>query len=104
MQFVCNDLDGKSPWHYDPKIKTYFRCHEKEEVATMKDEKIAITVREKHQGMIHGDHLPDPDVLWALRNEVVRKALGSLPPEARERNKPSATTFKLWQHWQGAVK
>ena len=53
----------------------------------------------KPYGKIAGEQLPNPDILWAKRNEIVRKAVGSLPPEARERNKPSATTFSLWQHW-----
>ena len=88
MEYVCNESDGTSPWHYDAEKKMYHR--------TFADG--------KPYGKILGDHLPNPDILWAKRNEIVRKAIGTLAPEVRERNKPSKTTWALWEHWMGKNK
>jgi len=87
MEFVCNDLDGKSPWHYVPEEDMYYRCFD----------------GGKHQGKVKGEYIPDPNVIWAERIRLTKMALESRGEEFTEGHKkqcrPSNTTFMLWDHW-----
>jgi len=85
MEFICNDLDGVSPWHYDAEKKTYYRSY----------------VDGKHNGKIKGEYIPPPHKLWQHRIMAVGMVKGQPANEIdKAQNKPSKTTFELFEHWQ----
>jgi hypothetical protein len=91
MEFVCNDLDGKTPWHFDVGEKIYYR--------DFKDG--------RHKGKIAGKDIPDPNKLTAARTDFLKKAAAGgakVMSSDWEKAKASATTFKLFEHWQEVSK
>lgn len=88
MEFICFDVDKTSPWHYEAETKMYYRNF----------------VDGKHEGKIAGEHIPNPELLLKQRLETVMMIQGKVTGEDRNRNKPSATTYDLYKHWQEASK
>ncbi len=92
--FVCNDLDGVSPWVYDPETKRYMRL-----TPDGKPDKVGKTT-----ARLNGNDIPDPNKLWELRQKQleIAKANGvKITGEEIKASKPSVATFALWNHWQG---
>lgn len=85
MEFVCNDLDGISPWHYNADDGHYYRNF----------------LDGRHQGRIAARDIPDPNLLWKTRLDTLEKAAAmgvKVNQDDRNKAKPSATTFTLWEH------
>lgn len=87
-KLVCYDLDGLSPWQYDPEDKKYYRLNFDGET----------------ERSICGNDLPNPDLLWSRRMRKL-KALKAKKGEQFTvfdvaHLKPSDTTFALWNHWK----
>ena len=93
MQLVCKDIDGKSPWYYDPEQEVYQRFDSKG--------KASIVSGGKHTARVHGKFLPDPHELW--KQYMARAGVKPGTGDALK-CKPSPVTFALWAHWQKVPK
>lgn len=82
LSYVCDDVNGDTRWMYDPAAQTYVRYRRDKAVA----------------GVIAGQYLPDPMVIWQQRCANYQVEMGS--PES-DVIKPQQATFALWNHWQG---
>lgn len=82
MEFVCNDINGATSWHYDAAKQRYYR----------------LTARGDMVPRISGKYLLDPFALWAQRCADKEVQMGS---EAADAYKPQEAVFALWNHWQG---
>lgn len=91
---VCKDLDGESPWFYDDINQKYLRC-KPDGTPDMAG---------KLTAHLYGRDIPDVHALWKKRLKQLEVAVANgvkLSPEHFKRAKPSDTTFKLFDHWQG---
>jgi hypothetical protein len=86
MEFICNDIDGKTPWHYCTEEKTYYRDFKEN----------------RHQGKIKGKDIPNPTLLEQKRMDFLNKAKAGgakIMDQDWAKAKASPTTHRLFEHW-----
>jgi hypothetical protein len=83
MELVCHDVNGDMDWKYDAATRSYFRFNQEG----------------KGEGVIAGQYLPDPHLLW--RNRCIAFGGVSFTSPEGVKLKPQVATFALWDHWMG---